>query len=83
MVTDERIRRKNRKCAKLIVPRLWHERHTIFTKGKTQHLRPFCGLLQYRSGGAVSILRWIVLILFVLPIAGALLGRLIGDLLQL
>jgi hypothetical protein len=63
-----------KKCSKKMVPRLWHYGGSSFSYMKTQHICPYCGAVQYESGGGLNrrakvtlalLVAWLVLILFV------------------
>lgn len=57
-----------KKCTKKFVPRLWHTGATLFTNMKTQHLCPYCGTVQYESGGGIRTWFKILLLIFFAPI---------------
>ena len=63
---DERIPCK--KCTKRITPRLWHYGGGIFTYMKLQHLCPYCGTVQYETGGGIRTWFKVVAAVLVAPI---------------
>jgi hypothetical protein len=63
---DERIVCKY--CDKKIVPRLWHRSGSIVTYEKIDHLCPYCGKVQYVTGGGFTISSKILLVVLFLPI---------------
>lgn len=58
-MADDRIQCK--KCAKKIVPRLFREGGNIFQYPTIQHMCPFCGTVQYETGGDMNLLGKIVI----------------------
>lgn len=57
---------KCKKCDKSSVPRLWHYGGSVFTYMKTQHICPFCGVCMYESGGGISGMGKVILLLLFL-----------------
>jgi ribosomal protein S27E len=69
-MADERV--SCPKCSKKSVPRLWH-RAAIFTKMKTDHLCPYCGVAMYTTGGGLSIISKLFLFFVAISMLGSLL----------
>jgi ribosomal protein S27E len=69
-MADERV--SCPKCSKKSVPRLWH-RGAIFTKMKTDHLCPYCGVAMYTTGGGLSIISKLFLFFVSISMLGSLL----------
>lgn len=49
------------KCARQVVPRLWHYGGGRLMYMPTQHLCPFCGVVMYETGGGVRRGCWMLL----------------------
>lgn len=64
-MSDERI--SCPKCNKKSVPRLWR-RGSVFTKKKTDHLCPFCGATMYTTGGGLSAISVLLLLIIGSPL---------------
>jgi len=60
--TDERIGCP--KCARQVLPRLWHHAGGRVTYMKTQHLCPFCGVVMYETGGRLRRGCWVLIAIF-------------------
>lgn len=58
-----------KKCSRHMVPRLWHYHGGLGRYMRTQHICPFCGHVQYETGGHMKW--WAkVLLTFLLAMIG-------------
>ncbi len=68
------------KCQRKIVPRLWHRPGSMIRGRTTEHLCPYCGTLQYETGGRLNLFGKLLGLVFILLAAQTGLGLLLQSL---
>lgn len=70
------------KCSRHMAPRLWHYQNGFGRDRYTQHICPFCGHIQYETGGQMrpwaKALAWLLALPIVVHILLSVLGLLPG-----